>query len=79
LRDASSQTSAARLAALALAVFSLVAALFFHAELGDQNQMIHFLKNIAIAGGLLQVAAFGGGPVSIDGVLAQRRVAVVNS
>jgi putative oxidoreductase len=41
--------------------------------------MIHFLKNIAIAGGLLQVAAFGGGPVSIDGVLAQRRVAVVKS
>jgi putative oxidoreductase len=29
--------------------------------------MIHFLKNIAIAGGLLQVAAFGDGALSLDG------------
>jgi putative oxidoreductase len=29
--------------------------------------MIHFLKNIAISGGLLQVAAFGAGALSLDG------------
>jgi putative oxidoreductase len=69
----------ARLAALALAGFSLVAALLFHAELSDQNQMVHFLKNIAIAGGMLQVAAFGAGSVSIDGLLARRGAAVVKS
>jgi putative oxidoreductase len=55
-----------RLAAMALAGFSVVAAMFFHSNFADQNQMIHFLKNVAIAGGLLQVAAFGGGGFSLD-------------
>jgi putative oxidoreductase len=31
----------------------------FHPNLADQSQFIHFMKNIAIAGGLLQVVAFG--------------------
>ena len=55
-----------RLAAVVLAVFSVAAALAFHNNLGDQNQMIHFLKNLAMAGGLLQVAAFGAGSFSLD-------------
>ena len=56
-----------RLVAAALALFSLVTAFAFHASFGDQNQTIHFLKNIAIAGGLLQVVAFGAGSFSVDG------------
>jgi putative oxidoreductase len=56
----------ARLAALALAVFSLAAAVSFHANFADQNQMINFLKNVMIAGGLLQIAAFGAGAISIE-------------
>ena len=56
----------AQLVAAALAVFSLVTAFAFHADFGDQNQTIHFLKNIAIAGGLLQVVAFGAGRLSVD-------------
>ena len=56
-----------RLVAAALAVFALATAFAFHSNFADQNQMIHFLKNIAIAGGLLQVAAFGAGAFSIDG------------
>lgn len=56
----------ARLVALALAIFSVLAALSFHSALADQNQFIHFFKNIAMAGGLLQVAAFGGGRFSLD-------------
>ncbi len=56
----------ARLVAIALALFSLAAAVFFHADFADQNQMIHFLKNVMIAGGLLQIAAFGAGAFSID-------------
>ena len=57
-----------RLAALALAIFSLLAALTFHSALSDQNQFIHFFKNIAMAGGLLQIVAFGGGRLSLDAV-----------
>ncbi|GGC62326.1 DoxX family protein [Chelatococcus reniformis] len=55
-----------RWAALVLAVFSAAAAIGFHAKFGDQNQMIHFLKNLAIAGGLLQIVHFGGGAFSAD-------------
>ncbi|AMO93118.1 doxX-like family protein [Collimonas fungivorans] len=56
-----------RLVAAVLAVFAVVTALIFHHALGDQNQMIHFMKNLAMAGGLLQVAAFGAGAFSLDG------------
>lgn len=56
-----------RLVAIALAVFTVAAALGFHSNLADANQLIHFLKNIAITGGLLQVAAFGAGAFSLDG------------
>ena len=62
----------ARVAAAVLAVFSLAAALSFHTQFADPNQMIHFMKNVAIAGGLLQVAAFGGGRFSLDGWRARR-------
>jgi len=56
----------ARVAALVLALFSVAAALRFHTNFADQNQMIHFMKNVAIAGGLLQVYAFGPGGLSVD-------------
>ena len=59
-----------RLVAAGLALFSVVTALAFHNALGDQNQFIHFFKNIAMAGGLLQVVAFGAGRFSLD---ARRR------
>jgi putative oxidoreductase len=52
--------------ALALAVFSLATAVAFHSNFADQNQMIHFLKNVMIAGGLLQIVAFGAGAISIE-------------
>ena len=56
-----------RLVALVLALFCLASALLFHTAFGDQNQLIHFFKNIALAGGLLQVVAFGPGAFSLDG------------
>ena len=48
-----------RTVAAVLALFSLVTALFFHNNFADQNQFIHFFKNVAMAGGLLQIVAFG--------------------
>lgn len=60
-----------RWAAAALFVFTLLAALFFHdfwsmpAEQA-QNQMIHFMKNLAMAGGLLYVVVHGSGPFGLD-------------
>ena len=60
-----------RWAALALAVFSVLAAVIFHAYWGvpaDQvmGQQINFWKNISIAGGFLVLAGFGAGGISID-------------
>jgi putative oxidoreductase len=54
-----------------LALFALVTAFVFHSDFADQNQFIHFLKNVAVAGGLLQVVAFGGGRFSLDATLSR--------
>jgi putative oxidoreductase len=64
-------------AALTLAVFTIAAAALFHNNFADQMQMIMFMKNLAITGGLLHVVAFGPGRVSIDNRLAHhdRRLA----
>ena len=60
-----------RWAAWLLVVYVIVAAAMAHrywesdaAQYG--NQMQHFFKNLAIVGGLLMVAAFGPGPMSVD-------------
>ena len=55
-----------RIVATILAGFSIATAVVFHSALGDQNQCIHFFKNVAIAGGLLNVIALGGGTWSLD-------------
>jgi putative oxidoreductase len=55
-----------RLIAAWLAVFTVATAIFFHSDLADQNQFIHFVKNIMITGGLLQVVAFGATSLSLD-------------
>lgn len=55
-----------RIAAFLLAGFSLVSAVLFHANFGDQMQMIMFMKNLALAGGFLMIVALGAGPWSFD-------------
>ncbi|OOZ15026.1 DoxX family protein [Solemya velum gill symbiont] len=56
----------ARLTSYALAGFTLVAGIIFHSNLADQTQMIMFMKNIAITGGLLLIAVHGSGAYSLD-------------
>lgn len=56
----------ARYAATALGLFSMAAAVLFHADFADQNQMTAFLKNLSLAGGMFFVAAFGPGRFSLD-------------
>jgi putative oxidoreductase len=61
----------ARWAALALAVFTVVASVIFHnywAMPAEQQlmQQLMFMKNLAVAGGLLFVFAFGAGALSLD-------------
>lgn len=55
-----------RLAAVILALFVIVAALFAHLAWADGNQLNHFLKNIAIAGGLLAFYVTGPGAHSVE-------------
>lgn len=67
-----------RWAALALFVFTALTAVLFHAFWAApadqaQNQMIHFMKNLSILGGLLFVFAHGSGPFSLDGDASSRR------
>jgi putative oxidoreductase len=61
----------ARVGALALIVFLVPTTLIFHnfwalSGMDRQMQMIMFMKNLAIMGGLLLVINFGAGPLSID-------------
>lgn len=56
----------ARLVAALMAAFTLVTAFAFHAHFADANQMMNFLKNFAIAGGLLQIAFYGAGGFALD-------------
>src|SRR5258708_4131539 len=60
-----------RFVAGVLALFALATAAAFHSNFADQNQMIHFLKNVMMAGGLLQIVAFGSGALSIDNLRAK--------
>jgi putative oxidoreductase len=55
-----------RIAAFALAAFSIAAAVIFHHNFADQMQMIMFLKNLSIAGGLLLLAASGAMSFGVD-------------
>ena len=57
----------------ALAIFAVVTAVIFHSNFADHVMVIQFMKNLAIAGGMLQVAACGAGAFSLDAVLTGRR------
>jgi len=61
-----------RIAALLLAVFCVAAAVLFHTKLSDRNQLLHFEKDFAIAGGLLLLVAHGAGRWAVDTLLSRQ-------
>ncbi|MEM6910337.1 MAG: DoxX family protein [Verrucomicrobiota bacterium] len=62
----------ARLGALALIGFLMAATWFFHNP-SDPEQMIAFLKNLALMGGLLMVVSSGSGSLSLDRLLFKKK------
>jgi len=55
-----------RWGAWALIAFTLVASALFHNFLQDETQIVMFLKNLSIIGGLLYIATYGAGALSVD-------------
>ncbi|MEM8546438.1 MAG: DoxX family protein [Cyanobacteria bacterium P01_H01_bin.119] len=56
----------ARIGAWLLIAFLVPATLVFHNPIADPGQMGQFLKNLAIVGGIMMVAAYGSGPLSLS-------------
>jgi putative oxidoreductase len=55
-----------RIAAIVIALFTVGATLVAHLDFADQMQVLMLQKNLAIAGGLLILAAVGAGSYSVD-------------
>jgi putative oxidoreductase len=62
-----------RLVALVLALWCIATAIVGHSNFADPNMQIHFMKNVAMAGGFIFIALFGGGAYAIDAVLGRSR------
>jgi putative oxidoreductase len=63
-----------RIVATIFCLFCLATAVFFHLNFADPNQIFHFIKNLVMTGGLLQVVTYGAGALSIDDRLSKSRV-----
>jgi putative oxidoreductase len=63
-----------RLVALVLAAWCIATGLLVHFHPGDQAQMTHYFKNLAMCGGFLQLFAVGGGAWSLDAVVGRRKI-----
>ena len=61
-----------RAAALILAGFCVAAAVLFHTKFGDRNQLLHFEKDLAIAGAFLILFARGAGAWSLDALMKRK-------
>jgi putative oxidoreductase len=62
-----------RIVAAIFCLFCLATALFFHLNFADPNQIFHFIKNMVMTGGLLQLVAYGAGALSLDNRAAKSR------
>ena len=61
-----------RLGALALGLFCVATAFLFHTNFASQNELLHFEKDLAIAGGMFVLMVSGAGSISIDNLLKRR-------
>lgn len=59
-----------RLGAIGLGLFCLATAMLFHTNFASQNELLHFEKDLAIAGGMFVLAAVGAGRFSLDRLVA---------
>jgi putative oxidoreductase len=62
-----------RLGTLLLLLFLIPTTLIFHGNLADHGQMIHFMKNLSMLGGLLVLLAVGPGQLSLDHLFRGRK------
>jgi putative oxidoreductase len=63
-----------RSAATVFVLFCFATAIFFHTNFADPDQTFHFIKNLIMAGGLLQIVANGAGVMSLDSRIYKSRV-----
>jgi putative oxidoreductase len=63
-----------RLGAVALALFCLATAFLFHQHFAVRDELLHFEKDLAIAGGLFVLAVHGGGDWSVEALSARVRI-----
>lgn len=69
----------ARIGALMLAVFLVLATYYFHdfwtlPQSEQQPQIIQFMKNASMLGAMLMIMANGSGPWSLDSYLARKKL-----
>lgn len=62
-----------QLGAISLIIFLVPVTLIYHFDLESSKQMTQLYKNAAIIGGLLTLAAYGGGSYGLDGFLTRRK------
>lgn len=62
----------ARWGALALGLFCVATAVLFHTNFSSRNELLHFEKDLAIAGGLFVLMVHGAGGWSIDDMLGRK-------
>jgi putative oxidoreductase len=62
-----------RVVAAVLGLWSIATALAAHTNFADLDMQIHFMKNVAMAGGYAVLAGFGGGAYTLERLLARSR------
>ena len=61
----------ARMGAAALGLFCVATAILFHTNFANRNELLHFEKDLAIAGGMFVLMLRGAGSLSLDAYARQ--------